>query len=96
MSQLGIVAIFTIKPQFSAEFVVEVKKLVEGSRQENGCIQYDFNQDINDPNTYIFTEKWQSKQAIEQHNAEPHYKEFAKYVEGKVDKKVVHIMTQII
>ncbi|WP_392559705.1 putative quinol monooxygenase [Orbus mooreae] len=96
MSKLNIVAIFTIKPEFSAEFKVEFKKIVEGSRKEKGCIQYDLNQDVKDPNTYIFTESWESKLAIEQHNAEPHYKEFAKFAEGKVAKKVVHIMTQII
>lgn len=96
MSTLNIVAIFTIKSEFAAEFKVEFKKIVEASRQEAGCIRYDLNQDVKDPNTYIFVESWQSKQAIELHNAEPHYKAFAKFAEGKVAKKTVHIMTQVI
>lgn len=96
MSKLNIVAIFTIKPEFSVEFKTEFKKIVAGSRQEKGCIQYDLNQDVKDANTYIFTESWESKQAIEQHNAQQHYKDFAKFAEGKVAKKVVHIMTQVL
>lgn len=96
MSILNIVAIFTIKPEFNAEFQTEFKKIVEGSRKEQGCIQYDLNQDVKDPYTYVFTESWQSKQAIDEHNAEPHYKHFAQFAEGKVAKKTVHVMKHVI
>lgn len=96
MSELNIVAIFTVKPEFDREFQNEFKKVVEGSRKELGCIRYDLNQDAKDPYTYIFTETWQSKEAIDQHNTESHYLNFAKFVEGKVANKIVHIMKQII
>lgn len=94
MSQLNIVAIFTIKSEYHAEFLPEFEKLVKASRQEKGCIKYDLNQDIKDPDTYIFVESWESQQAITVHNTQEHYKKFAKFCEGKVAKKAVHIMTQ--
>jgi len=96
MSKLNIVAIFTIKPEYHTEFQTEFKKIVEGSRQEDGCIQYDLNQDVKDPNTYVFIETWQSRQAIDIHNTQAHYKQFAKFAEGKVAKKTVHVMKQVI
>ncbi|RKS87476.1 quinol monooxygenase YgiN [Orbus hercynius] len=96
MSQIHIVAMFTIKPEFNEQFKLEFKQLVAASRQEEGCLQYDLHQDIKDPHTYIFIETWQSKQAIERHNAQSHFKQFAKFTEGKVAKKAVHLMTPMI
>ncbi|WP_392562306.1 putative quinol monooxygenase [Orbus sturtevantii] len=96
MSKLNIVAILTIKPEFSRDFQIEFKKVVAASRKEPGCIQYDLNQDTKDSHTYIFTESWQSAQAIDEHNTTSHYKKFAEFADGKVAKKIVHIMKQVI
>jgi len=93
---LNIVAIFSIKPEFNTEFQAEFKKIVEESRKEQGCVRYDLNQDKKDPYTYVFIEAWQSQQAIDKHNIEPHYKNFAQFSEGKVVKKIVHVMKQVI
>jgi len=96
MSMLNIIAIFVIKPEFNTEFQAEFKKIVEGSRREQGCVRYDLNQDVKDPYTYVFIETWQSQQAIDKHNTELHYKNFAKFAEGKVAKKIVQIMKHVI
>lgn len=96
MDQLNIIAIFKIKPEFSTEFQEELNKLVVASRQDWGCIQYLLNQDITDANTYIITDKWQSQQAIDKHNIQPHFKHFFQFCEGKLNQQKVHIFKQIL
>ncbi|WP_392565208.1 putative quinol monooxygenase [Utexia brackfieldae] len=95
MSQLSIVAIFTIKPEFAAEFKTEFKKIVDASRQEAGCIAYHLNQDINHRDIYVFTEIWASQQAIDEHNATPHFKHFKAFIENKLSSRQAHILAQV-
>lgn len=92
MSKLNIVAIFTIKAEFKSEFQQEFTKIVNASRLEEGCVRYELNQDIQDPNTYIFIETWASQSAFDQHNAGANFQHFAKFIDGKVAKQAIHVL----
>lgn len=96
MTALNIVATFKIKSEFKSEFQTEFKKIVEGSRAEAGCLQYDLHQDINDANTYVFLEKWQSQEIINQHNQTAHFKHFIAFCEGKTDSITVNVLSKVI
>lgn len=95
MSQLSIVAIFTIKPEFEQAFRTEFKKIVDASRNEAGCVRYDLNQDVKDPSIYVFTETWASQQAIDEHNATTHFQHFKAFIDGKLANRQVHIIKQV-
>lgn len=92
MSELTIIAIQTIKPEFEAEYKCEVEKVIKGSRQEAGCLSYHFNADINQPYVYVFTETWASKEAIDLHNQTPHFLAFKQFLDGKLDDRKAHII----
>ncbi|QIQ22073.1 putative quinol monooxygenase [Zophobihabitans entericus] len=95
MSQLNIVAIFTVKPEYDKEFRVEFKKIVEASRKEAGCVRYDLNQDTKNPLVYVFTESWASQQAIDEHNVTEHFKHFKAFIDGKLEGRQLHILKQL-
>ena len=95
MSQLNIVATIIVNPEFQDDVQPIFKKLVEGSRKEPGCIRYELNQSIDNPCIYVVIESWQSKQAIDFHNAQPHFVEFANFAKTHVDRLQISIVKQV-
>jgi len=57
--------------------IEETKKaleaLLEPTRKEEGCIQYDLLQDHNDPALFFFTEIWASHAHLDAHLATTHF-----------------------
>lgn len=90
MTQLNIIATITVKPEFQEAF-----KLVTGSRAEPGCLRYELNQSIEDPNIYIVVERWQSQQAIDLHNTTAHFTEFANFAKDHVDGLSISVVKQV-
>lgn len=58
--------------------------IVEESRSEAGCINYDIHQSIEDETLFFWHETWVSKAALDQHFATPFFGEFFKIVEEVV------------
>lgn len=60
--------------------VEEAKKLALGivadSRAEEGCINYDVHQAIDDPTIFVWHETWKDKAALDAHFEFPYFKEF--------------------
>ncbi len=50
--------------------------LIEPSRKDEGCINYDLHQAIEDPSVFIFYENWRSKELLGIHSAKPHVLKF--------------------
>jgi len=50
----------------------EMEKLVDATRREDGCINYDFAIDIADPTRLIVFERWRDQAALERHTQSPH------------------------
>ncbi|MEN6341746.1 MAG: putative quinol monooxygenase [Methanospirillum sp.] len=63
-----------------AESVADLERLaldlVGASRSEAGNVSYDFYADLADPATFTFIEVWQDQNAIDLHNATPHFRGF--------------------
>ena len=95
MSQLNIIATITIKPEYHEAFKPIFKRLVIGSRAEHGCVRYELNQSIENPNIYTVLETWQSQQAIDLHNTTPHFVEFANFAKEHVDGLSICIAKQV-
>lgn len=49
-----------------------LKKFVAPTRNEAGCIQYDFHVDKNDPAAFAFYERWKDEAALDAHLKSPH------------------------
>jgi quinol monooxygenase YgiN len=50
----------------------ELTSLVEITRGEKGCINYDLHRGKEDPSEFMFYENWETMQTLEDHWAAPH------------------------
>jgi len=65
------------KPEQRDAFVQLALGMLAPSKAEAGCICYDCHQDINDPNVFLFFEKWQDQAALDAHFETPHFQNLA-------------------
>jgi len=73
----------------------ELLKLIEPTRAEEGCINYDLHQDDKNPNLFLFHENWTNRALWEKHTSNTHLAAYVKATEGAVKEFVVHEMAQI-
>jgi quinol monooxygenase YgiN len=62
-----------VHPEDLATMLASVEKVTAGSRQEAGCLAYQFSQDVADPNRLCLFEIWADQAAIDAHFKEPHF-----------------------
>ena len=65
-----------IRPDRRDAFVAAAREQIVETRKEPGCISYDFYESQTEPNTFVFNERWKSKEAIDFHFQTPHIKKF--------------------
>jgi quinol monooxygenase YgiN len=69
-----IVGTVVAKPERREELRKILSGFVEPTRAEEGCINYDFHVDPEDPCVFMFYENWRSKADLDSHLAMPHLK----------------------
>ncbi|MCV6639382.1 putative quinol monooxygenase [Candidatus Albibeggiatoa sp. nov. NOAA] len=95
MSKLTIVANITAKADKIDLVKTELEKVVEITRAEEGCINYDLHQDNENPAHFLFFENWASRELWQQHMDSQHLKDYLAATEGAVEAFTVNEMTQI-
>lgn len=73
---ISLLAYLHCKKDAEAAFDIELKKLVEASKQEAGCIAYELYQYKDEPTKYIIEEEWTDEDALSLHMETPHHKYF--------------------
>lgn len=68
--------IVKVKPEHQQEIKTLLYSLPELSKKEKACIEYDVHQSIDDENTFIINEKWQSLEGLSLHNEQAYSKDF--------------------
>lgn len=71
-------AVATLTAKTGQQDVLEqaLRVLVEPSRAEPGCGQYDLHRDLADPQVFYVIEQWASDEILEAHNASAHFLNF--------------------
>ena len=92
---LTIVARILAKAEKTELVRSELLKLIEVTRAEEGCINYDLHQDNKNPNLFLFYEKWESRELWQKHMGNAQLKEYMKATEGAVEEFVLNEMTVI-
>jgi quinol monooxygenase YgiN len=59
-------------------------ELIEPTRAEAGCIQYDLLQNTSDPTDFTFVEEWKSTAALETHLTSQHLQKAINQINGLV------------
>jgi len=68
------------KPGKEEDLRHAVLALIEPTRRENGCAQYDLHVHTGDPGRFLFYENWASPEHLERHAASAHLRAFEKIV----------------
>ena len=73
----------------------ELEKLIEITRAEEGCEQYDLHQDNENPAFFVFYENWVSRDLWQKHMGAPHLAAYRAATEGAVADFQLNEMTRI-
>tara|TARA_R110001592_G_scaffold337481_1_gene624144 strand:- start:1696 stop:1992 length:297 start_codon:yes stop_codon:yes gene_type:complete len=93
--KLTIVARILVKEGKRELVKAELLKLIDVTRVEEGCINYDLHQDNENQNLFLFYENWESRELWQAHMNNPHLTEYMKATDGAVEEFILHEMTQI-
>jgi quinol monooxygenase YgiN len=75
---INLTVVLKSKEEFTGKIKELLEKLVENSRQESGCLQYDLHQNIENPTIFILHEVWENKVIFDLHNSQHYVKDFFK------------------
>ena len=95
MPTLIIVAHITAKSG-KTEFVkTELQKLIDTTRSEEGCVQYDLHQDNQNPAHFMFFENWDSRELWQEHMGAKHLQDYLAATDGAIEDFTLYEMTKI-
>jgi quinol monooxygenase YgiN len=69
---LTVVAIFRARPGREPELDMALRAMLIPSRDEDGCLNYDLHQGVDDPGLFYFHETWASADHHRTHLETPH------------------------
>ena len=94
--QIVLVARLKVKKEMVEEAKKVALSLVEVSREEAGCVNYDLHQAIDDETVFVWHETWANKTALDEHFAKPYFVEFFAKVEEVVAEPPQITLTKMI
>ena len=95
MAQLTIVANIVADPDKVDLVKSELLKLIEITRAEAGCVNYDLHQDNENSAHFMFYENWESRELWQTHMGNAHLQEYMAATEGAVASFTLNEMTVI-
>ena len=95
MSRLTIVANIVANDDKIELIKLELLKLIEQTRAEEGCINYDLHQNNENPAHFTFYENWESRELWQAHMGNQHLADYMTATEGSVASFTLNEMTQI-
>ncbi|AZQ84353.1 antibiotic biosynthesis monooxygenase [Colwellia sp. Arc7-635] len=95
MAKLTIVANIIANPNKIELVKSELLKLIDVTRAEAGCINYDLHQDNENPAHFMFYENWETRELWQTHMANQHLADYMAATEGAVEEFILNEMTII-
>ncbi|PSU45306.1 antibiotic biosynthesis monooxygenase [Photobacterium frigidiphilum] len=95
MANLTIVANIIAKVDKVELVKMELLKLIDVTRAEKGCINYDLHQDNENPAHFMFYENWISRELWQTHMGNQHLKDYMAATDGAVESFELNEMTKI-
>jgi|GEM_PF-83708 len=82
------------KPEHLAEVQAVLEDMVQQTRKEEACLQYELYQNTEDKNVFVFHETWRDKEGMEIHGQQPYIKKFMELAKEKFQEVPQIIFTQ--
>jgi quinol monooxygenase YgiN len=86
--EVTVVAYLTPRPGKEAALEELLLSLVEPTRKEPGCIDYDLHRSNDEPCVFLYYENWRSKEDLDEHLAMPHLETFFARKEELLAKEI--------
>ncbi|MEY8095894.1 putative quinol monooxygenase [Falsihalocynthiibacter sp. S25ZX9] len=93
MPKLTIVANIKANPDQIELVKAELLKLIDATRAEAGCVNYDLHQDNENPSHFMFYENWDTRELWQTHLNAPHIGAYKKATDGAVAEFILNEMT---
>ena len=77
MKPLTVIAKLKAKSGREKQLGEMLQSLIEPTRAERGCINYDLHRSHDDPGLFLFYENWESRPLWEAHMKSPHLVDFS-------------------
>ena len=94
--KIVLIARLKVKPDSVESAKRAALAIVEDSRAETGCINYDFHQAIDDEAVFVWHETWANKAAIEAHGASEHFRNFSEQIKDLIDEPLQITLTRMV
>jgi quinol monooxygenase YgiN len=89
-----VVATTQVKPGQIGAFIEGHNKAVAETLKEKGCLSYAGHTAVQDPNTYVVVERWETRDDLNAHGRAPHMKVWREYSAPlKASPTVIEIIT---
>ena len=95
MAKLTIVANIKAKEDKIDLVKAELLKLIDITRAEEGCLNYDLHQDNENSAHFLFYENWESRELWQSHMDNQHLKDYMAATDSAVEEFILNEMTQI-
>ena len=82
---LTVIASMRAKPGKEQALREALEALIAPTSQEDGYVNYDLHQGVEDPAVFFFYENWTSGEALDAHLAAPHLEKFAGIMDDLLD-----------
>ena len=82
-----------LKPGTREKCIAPAKVCIEASRNDAGCIAYDLNLSVTDPDRMVFVEVWESKAALDAHFQTAHFKAWRAAIADYVVSRKLEVIT---
>ncbi len=74
----------TFDPSDRADVLASLVEVTAASRNDAGCVEYSWAEDLEAANTFRFFECWESQERLDAHLAEPHEVAFGERNLGRI------------
>ncbi len=95
MAELTIIANIKAKADQIELVKNELEKLIDFTRLEEGCVQYDLHQDNVNPAHFMFFENWVSRELWQNHMGAQHLKDYLAATDGAIEEFTLNEMTRV-
>ena len=79
---------FPVKVDVRDDALELMRQMADASKEEEGCVSYEFYVGLTDPNTLLLFQEWESVDALQGHFETDHMEEFLKLLPSFLDGEV--------
>lgn len=94
--QINLTVVFKSKPEHIEEVRAMLLNLVEKSREEKACLQYDLHHGTKNPEIFIFHEIWESQEGLDLHDQQPYIKKLVAEIPALIQEPAAIYHTELL